>query len=415
MIDKGDTAWVLMASGLVLLMTPGLAFFYAGLVRQKNVLNTMMLSFIAMAVVGLVWVLWGYSLAFGPDWEGWGLVGNLKWFGLKDVSATEAGPYSATIPHQAFMIFQAKFAIITPALITGAIVERVRFRTIVVFLILWSTIVYAPLAHWLWSTNGWLGALGGEGALDFAGGAVVHISAGVAAMAAALIFGRRIQSGSEKMEPANIPFVILGTGLLWFGWFGFNAGSALSSLGAATNAFVVTNTAACTAALTWVALYWQATNKISVVGAAVGAVVGLAAITPAAGFVGPMPAIAIGFVAGLACYAAVKIKTRMGFDDSLDVWAVHGVAGAWGILATGLFVGVGYLSFEALTQPGMGRGEQILWQVVTIGVASAWAFVGTCGILWVLKKTIGLRVSEEEETRGLDVSQHGEVAYGVVH
>ncbi|MBI4201240.1 MAG: ammonium transporter [Chloroflexi bacterium] len=410
MIDKGDTAWVLISSALVLLMTPGLAFFYAGLVRQKNVLNTIMLSFIAIALLGLVWILWGYSLAFGPDFMGWGFIGNLKWLGLSGVSAVEAGPYSPTIPHQAFMIFQAKFAIITPALITGAIVERVRFRTLVIFLVVWSTIVYAPIAHWMWSTNGWLG-LGGWGALDFAGGAVVHISSGVAALAAALVFGKRLTSESERMEPHNIPFVVLGAALLWFGWFGFNAGSALTSLGAATNAFVVTNTAACAAALAWIALHWQATGKISVVGGASGAVVGLAAITPGAGFVGPMPSILIGLVAGSLAFFAVRLKNRLRFDDSLDVWAVHGVGGTWGILATGLFVGVGYLSISSLAQPGMDRGEQILRQLATIGVVWAWSFGLTAIILFALKKTIGLRVPAHEEEQGLDLAQHGEMAY----
>ncbi|MCH7996331.1 MAG: ammonium transporter [Chloroflexi bacterium] len=411
-MDSGDTGWVLASSALVLLMTPGLAFFYAGLVRRKNALATIMQSFMAMALVGVAWVLWGYSLAFGPDVGGFGFIGNLDYIGLRNVSAVEAGPYSDTIPHQTFMIFQAMFAIITPALITGAFAERMKFGTFVIFILVWSTVVYAPLAHWFWGEGGWLG-LNGWGALDFAGGAVVHINSGVAALAAALVFGRRHRLGKELMGPHNIPYVVLGASLLWFGWFGFNAGSALTSGGSATNAFVVTNTAAATGALTWVAIHWLRTGRTtSVVGAATGAIVGLAAITPAAGFVGPMPAIIIGLVAGVLCYLAVLLKNRMRLDDALDVWAVHGVGGTWGILAAGIFVGVGFLEVSDHVLPGIGRGEQIIRQLGAIGVSWGWAFVMTLLILYALKYTIGLRVSKEEEEEGLDISQHGEEAYG---
>ena len=404
MIDSGDTAWVLTSSALVFIMVPGLAFFYAGLVRGKNALSTLLQSFIALAIVGLSWILWGYSLAFGPDIGGF--IGNLQWVGLQGVSATEAGPYADTIPHQAFMVFQAKFAIITPALIAGAFAERVKFSTFVIFIIAWSTIVYPPLAHWMWGQGGWLGEMG---ALDFAGGAVVHISSGAAALAAAIIFGRRLGLGQMEMSPHNVPFVVLGASLLWFGWFGFNAGSSLTSMAAATSAFVVTHASAATAALVWVSLDWILNRRPSVVGAATGAVAGLATITPAAGFVGPMPAVVIGMGAGALCYAAVLIKTRVRLDDSLDVWAIHGVGGTWGMLAAGLFVGVGFMTIGELTD--LTRSEQIVRQLIAIGVSFGWAFVTTIGLLLALKYTIGLRVDEQQEEEGLDISQHGEEAY----
>ena len=408
MIDSGDTGWVLASSALVLLMTPGLAFFYGGLVRRKNVAGTIMHSFITIAIVSVVWVLWGYSLAFGPDVGGF--IGNLEYFGLRNVSALEAGPYAETIPHQTFMIFQAMFAIITPALISGAFAERVKFRSFVVFIVAWSTIVYAPMAHWVWGEGGWLG-LNGWGALDFAGGTVVHINSGFAALAAAIFFGRRLRYGDEPMQPHNIPYVVLGAGLLWFGWFGFNAGSALTSGGSATSAFVVTITAAASAALTWIGIDLLVIKRASVVGAAVGAVAGLATITPASGFVGPMPALLIGFVAGILCYSAVWLKNRWRLDDSLDVWAVHGIGSTWGVLATGLFVGIGFMTISDLALPGMGRGEQVLRQLTAIGVTWGWSFVVTLAILFALKYTIGIRATEEEEEQGLDLSQHGEEAY----
>ena len=406
MIDSGDIAWVLTSSALVFIMVPGLAFFYAGLVRGKNALSTLMQSFIALAIVGLSWILWGYSLAFGPDIGGF--IGNLQWAGLHGVSATEAGPYADTIPHQAFMVFQAKFAIITPALIAGAFAERIKFSTFVIFIVAWSTIVYPPLAHWMWGSGGWLGEMG---ALDFAGGSVVHISSGAAALAAAIIFGRRLGLGQADMNPHNVPFVVLGASLLWFGWFGFNAGSSLSSMAAATSAFVVTHASAATAAVVWVALDWILNRRPSVVGAATGAVAGLATITPASGFVGPMPAVVIGLGAGAMCYAAVWLKTRVRLDDSLDVFAIHGVGGTWGMLAAGLFIGVGFMTIGELTD--LSRGEQIVRQLIAIGVSFGWAFVTTMGILLALKYTIGLRVDEQQEAEGLDISQHGEEAYDV--
>ena len=406
MINSGDTAWVLTSSALVFIMVPGLAFFYSGLVRSKNAIGTLMHSFFALAILGMVWILWGYSLAFGPD-VGLGFIGNLKFFGLNNVSAIDAGPYAATISHQTFMIFQAKFAIITPALIAGAFAERIKFSACVMFLVLWSTIVYTPLAHWVWSTNGWLG-LGGWGALDFAGGAVVHISSGVAALAAALVFGRRLGFGTTRMEPHNIPFVVLGASLLWFGWFGFNAGSSLSAAGQAVSAFVVTHISASMAAVTWVGIDWFINKRVSVVGAATGAVAGLATITPAAGFVGPMPAVVIGLAAGSVCYMAIQLKNRMRLDDSLDVWAIHGVGGTIGMLAVGLFAGVGFLTLSDFALADVSRGGQILRQVGAIGAVSGWAFVMTLVILYAIKKTIGLRVTEDDEEIGLDLSQHGE-------
>ena len=402
-MDTGNTAWVLASSAMVLLMTPGLAFFYGGLARSKNVGATIMHSFIAIGVVSVVWVLWGYTLAFGGDVGGF--IGNLDYLGLAGVSAFES-TLGYTISDQTFMIFQAMFAIITPALITGAFAERMKFSTFLVFIVLWVTIVYAPVAHWVWG-GGWLGGLG---ALDFAGGTVVHINSGIAALAAALIFGRRLGFKREPMEPHNIPFVVLGAGLLWFGWFGFNAGSALAADGTAVNAFVVTNTAAGAGAVTWTLMSWIFGTKPSVVGAASGAVAGLVAITPAAGFVGPIPAIIIGLGAGILCYGAVQLLVKLNVDDALAVCGVHGVGGTWGALATGLFVGIGFSSFGDLAGAA-SRGEQILAQLIGIGATVVWAFVTTAIILYVLKATMGLRVSKEEEEAGLDVSQHAERAY----
>ena len=401
MISSGDTAWVLTASALVLLMTPGLAFFYGGLVRKKNIVSTIMYSFVSIGLVGIVWVLWGYSLAFGPDIGSF--IGNLEWFGLKDVSANEAGPYSDTIPHQAFMIFQAMFAIITPALVTGAFAERMKFGSLCIFIVLWVSIVYAPIAHWVWG-GGWLGELG---ALDFAGGTVVHISAGAGALVSAIIIGRRIGFPEQPMGPANVPMVVLGAALLWFGWFGFNAGSSLAADGVATNAFVVTNTAAAAGMMSWLILAWLIDKKPSAVGAASGAVAGLVAITPAAGFVGPMPALIIGLGAGAFCYGTVKLLLKIKVDDALAVFGVHGVGGIWGALATGLFVGVGY----AALGDGVSRGEQIVHQLVGIGASFGWSFVVTGAILLVIDKTIGLSADEQAEGIGLDLTEHGESAF----
>ncbi len=402
-MNTGDVAWILVSSALVLLMTPGLALFYGGLARSKNAASTIMYSFMSMGIVGVVWVLWGYSLAFGPDIGKF--IGDLSYFGLNGVSASEPGPYADNMPHQAFMIFQGMFAIITPALVTGAFAERMKFSSYMVFIVLWVTIVYAPVAHWVWG-GGWLGELG---ALDFAGGNVVHINSGVAALAAAVIFGKRLGFGSEPMEPHNVPMVVLGAGLLWFGWFGFNAGSALSADGNAVNAFVVTNTAAAAGILGWTAAAWMLDGKPTVIGAASGAVAGLVAITPAAGFVGPMPAIVIGLVAGVLCDLAARFLVRMNLDDALSVWGVHGIGGTWGALATGLFVGVGFGGIAAFTDAS--RGEQILNQVISIVATWAWAFVMTAVIFWVIKITMGLKVSDNSEAVGLDITEHGETAY----
>ena len=402
-IDSGDTAWMLISSALVMLMTPGLAFFYGGLVRHKNALSTIMHSFVAVAVVSVIWVLWGYSLAFGPDH--WGLIGGLDWIGLRHVGQ-EPGPYSATVPHQAFMLFQLMFAIITPALITGAFAERAKFSTFLVFIVVWSTLVYSPVAHWVWGNGGWLRELG---AMDFAGGTVVHINSGVAALVAALLFGRRIGFGREPMEPHDITYVVLGAALLWFGWFGFNAGSAIAAGGLATNAFVVTNTAAAAGALTWMGMSWWLTGKPSVVGAASGAVAGLVAITPASGFVDAIPAVLIGIGAGFFCYMAVRMRGMLKYDDALDVFGVHGVGGTWGALATGIFA-VAAVSGGA---GGLidGHPDQVLRQLAGIGATWGYSFGMTFGILKVLDLVMGLRVSREEELAGVDMSQHGERAY----
>ena len=401
---NGDIAWVLISSALVLIMLPGLAFFYSGLVRGKNALATLMHSFMALGIVGLVWVLWGYSLAFGPSIGG--IIGSLEWFGLQGVSATEPGPYAATIPHQAFMIFQAMFAIITPALIAGAFAERIRFRTFVVFLILWSTLVYAPVAHWVWG-GGWLGEWG---ARDFAGGAVVHLTSGVAALAAALVFGKRLGLGKDPMEPHNVSYVVLGASLLWFGWFGFNAGSALTAGGTAVNAFVVTHISASVAAVTWLSIDWALKGKPSVVGAATGAIAGLATITPAAGYVGPMPAILVGLLAGACCYFTVLlIKNKVKLDDSLDVFAVHGVGGMIGLICVAALGGIGFTSLADIAGD-LSRGEFLIRQLGAIAVVAVWAFSMTVGILLVLKVSIGLRVTDKNEGIGLDLSEHGEKA-----
>ena len=407
-VDTGDTAWVLTSSALVLMMTvPGLFLFYGGLVRGKNVLGTIMHCFIIVALISIQWVLWGYSLAFGPD-KG-GIIGSLAWLGLKGVGLDPNPDYAATIPHQAFMIFQMMFAIITPALIIGSFAERAKFSTFVIFILLWATFIYDPLAHWVWAVGGWIRNLG---ALDFAGGTVVHISSGVSALAAAFIFGKRVGYGREAMPPHNLPFSIIGAALLWVGWFGFNAGSALSSGGLATSAFVVTHIATAAAALSWMLMDWIFRGKPTVLGAASGAVAGLVAITPASGFVGPLSSIIIGLVAGILCSSACTWKTKLGYDDSLDVVGVHGVGGTWGALATGLFA-------SKLINPAGNDGfffgnPHQLW-VQFIAVAATWVFaiVGTFIILTILKAIMGLRVSGEEEQMGLDLSQHNEKSYSL--
>src|SRR3989339_437511 len=404
-VDSGDTAWVLISTALVMLMTPGLALFYGGMVRRKNVLGTIMQSFIALGVMSVLWVLYGYSLSFGPDVGH--IIGNLDWVGLRGVGLEPNPDYAATIPHQAFMIFQMMFAVITPALITGAFAERFKFKTYIIFLILWSTLVYFPLAHWVWGVGGWIRNLG---ALDFAGGLVVHISSGVSALAAAIIVGKRRKHGVEQMAPHNLTMTLLGAALLWFGWFGFNGGSAVASGSLATSAFVVTHIATAAAALSWMFAEWSHRNKPTALGAASGAVAGLVAITPASGFVGPMPALVIGLVAGVICYIAVNVKTKLGYDDSLDAVGVHGVGGTWGAIATGLFAST---AVNTLGKNGLFFGNPSLLgiQLISILAAITYSFVITLIILKLLDLTMGLRVNEEEETVGLDLSQHGESGY----
>ncbi len=406
MVNTGDTAWLLISSALVMLMTPGLALFYGGMVRRKNLLSTMMMSFACLGLVALLWVLYGYSLSFGDDHGG--VIGGFNFLGLANVGQEPSSVYATTVPHLAFMIFQAMFAIITVALFTGAIVERVKFSALLVFSALWLTLVYVPVAHWVWGSGGWLAKLG---ILDFAGGAVVHINAGVSALALVLLLGKRRGFPGDAMEPNNIPLVALGAGLLWFGWFGFNAGSALTSGGLASSAFVATNTAAAAAAFTWMIVSWIH-RRPTILGTVTGAVVGLVAITPAAGFVPPLAGIPIGAAAAvISYYGMVLLKIKLGFDDSLDVFACHGLGGIWGALATGIFA---TLATNPVGADGLiaGNGLQVLKQLLGVVTVGAFAF----GVTWVLGKlvdiTIGLRVGQTEETVGLDLSQHGERAYG---
>jgi len=407
-IDRGDTAWMLTSTALVLLMTaPGLALFYGGMVRQKNALATLMQSFIIMAVISIQWVLWGYSLAFGPD-KG-GIIGGLEWIGLRGVGAEPFDAYSKTIPHTVFMLFQLMFAIITPALITGAFAERKKFSAFLLFTLLWATFVYDPLAHWVWGDGGWLKKLG---ALDFAGGTVVHISSGVSALVCAIVLGKRRGYGHQPMQPHNLPMTVMGAGLLWFGWFGFNAGSALEANGLAASAFLATNTAASAAALGWMFTEWAMRGKPTVLGAASGAVAGLVAITPASGYVGPLSSMVIGAVAGALCYTACNFKSRFGYDDSLDVVGVHGVGGTWGALATGLFAS------KAINDAGadglfFGNPGQLWTQGVAVVSTIILAVVLTFVILKIVDAVVGLRVSDEDEAAGLDLSQHSETAYAL--
>ncbi|MDP6577459.1 MAG: ammonium transporter [Dehalococcoidales bacterium] len=407
-ISSGDTAWILVSSALVMLMTPGVALFYGGMVRRKNVLSTLMMSFAALGLVGLLWILYGYSLSFGPDKAG--IIGGLDWIGLSQVGQEPSAVYATTVPHLAFMIFQAMFAIITVALITGAVVERIKFSALLVFSALWLTFVYSPVAHWVWGDGGWLANLG---ALDFAGGTVVHISAGVSALALAVLLGPRkgFRTG-EPMEPHNIPMVMIGAGLLWFGWFGFNAGSALTSGGLAASAFVATNTAAAAAAFTWMILSWIY-RRPTALGTATGAVAGLVAITPAAGFVSPIMGVPIGIGAAVICYYCILFRMSRRIDESLDVWAVHGMGGTWGALATGIFANAAVNSAGA---DGLLLGNVLQLSKQFIGVAAVWvfAFVATLVLGKLIDITIGLRVGGMEETVGLDISQHGERAYGGV-
>ena len=404
-INTGDTAFILISAALVMLMTPGLAFFYGGMVRGKNVLNTMMQSFVAIALISLQWILFGYSLGFGPD--RWHFIGSLDWIGLRGVGMAPNPDYAPTIPHQAYMIYQCMFAIITPALITGAIAERMKFKTYLVFMLLWATLVYDVVAHWVWGAGGWLHNMG---ALDFAGGTVVHVSSGVSALVAAVVIGRRRGYPNTPMSPHNLTYTLLGTGLLWFGWFGFNAGSAVAAGALSTSAFIATNTAAASAALAWMFMDWIVKGKPTALGAASGAVAGLVAITPASGFVGPMSSILIGVAGGCVCFAAVSLRTRTGVDDSLDVFSVHGVGGTLGALLTGLFA-------QKLINPagnnGLLFGNPSLFGTQVVAVAATWAYsIGVTFILLkILDATMGLRVEESQEDEGLDVSQHGESAY----
>ena len=389
-----------------MLMTPGLALFYGGMVRKKNVLGTIMQSFIIVALISVQWVLVGYTLAFGPD-KGH-LIGGLEWLGLRGVGLTPNPDYAATIPHQVFMVFQLMFAIITPALITGSFAERMRFPAFLLFILLWATLVYDSLAHWVWGVDGWLRNLG---ALDFAGGTVVHISSGVSGLVAALVLGRRRGHGTQPMLPHHLPMTVLGAGLLWFGWFGFNAGSALAANGLAASAFVVTNTSAAAGTLSWALAEWLHRGKPTMLGAASGAIAGLVAITPASGFVGPLAALAIGLVAGVVCYLGVSVlKHRLGYDDSLDAFGCHGLGGTWGAIATGIFAST---AINPAGTDGLLAGNVAQLGVQLISVVATWAFAAaaTFVILKVVAMVIPLRLSAEDEEAGLDITQHGEDAY----
>ena len=391
---------MLIATAMVMVMTPGLALFYGGMVRSKNVLGTMMQSFMCLGIVSIIWVLYGYSLAFGPDVGG--LIGSLKYLGLAGVGM-DAGPYSDKIPHLIYCAFQMMFAIITPALITGAFAERMKFSAFILFTIIWTTLVYLPMCHWVWG-GGWLGKMG---ALDFAGGTVIHINAAAGALVAVLIMGKRHGYKQEPIYPHNLTLTMLGAGLLWFGWFGFNAGSAVAANGVAALAFFTTQVATAAAALSWIIFERIIRGKPTTLGFASGAVAGLVAITPAAGFVTPLPAIAIGFVAGMLCYFAVLAKDRFGYDDSLDVVGVHGVGGFWGAIATGIFASVGGTGLI------YGGFRQFGVQVLAAATATVFSFVMTAIILLALKKTVGLRVETEDEMQGLDQSLHGETGYSL--
>ncbi len=404
-MNTGDTAFMLISTALVMLMTPGLALFYGGLVRNKNVLGTMMHSFVSLGLITVVWVLWGYTFAFGPDVGG--IIGGLDFLGLKGVGLAP-GPYASKIPHLVFMIFQCMFAIITPALIAGAFAERIKFKSYLLFIFFWAIFVYAPLAHWIWG-GGWLGNLG---ALDFAGGAVVHMSSGFSALAAAIIIGRRHGYGTQPYIPHNLPLTVLGAGLLWFGWFGFNAGSAFAADGIAVNAFVTTHIAASAATLSWLFAEWFHRGRPTILGAASGAVAGLVAITPGAGFVSPFAALIIGFLGGTICYSGVLLKERLHYDDALDVVGIHGIGGIWGALATGLFA-------SKLINPNgadgllLGNPRQLWIQFISVIVTILFVFVMSLIILKLIDMTVGLRVSEEEEIQGLDLAQHNETGYNI--
>ena len=407
MIDSGDTAFLMVSAALVMLMTPGLALFYGGMVRAKNVLGTLMQCLIILGLVSLVWALYGYSLAFGPDHGG--LIGDLTYVGLAGVGGAPNADYAATIPHQVFMVFQLMFAVITPALICGAFAERMKFPGFLLFTLLWATFIYAPLAHWVWAVGGWMREMG---ALDFAGGTVVHISSGASALACALVLGRRAGWRQTPFVPHNLPMTILGAGLLWFGWFGFNAGSALAANELAAQAFTVTHLAAAAATVSWVLAEWLHAGKPTTLGAASGCVAGLVAITPASGFVGPMAAVVIGLMGGVLCFWGVSLKWRLGYDDALDVVGVHGVGGTWGAVATGLFAST---AVNGAGADGLIYGGAQLLGVQLVAVAATWA-LGVAGSLILLKAVqaaVGLRVSPEQELEGLDLALHGETGYSL--
>jgi len=406
-MNAADTVFILISAALVMLMTPGLALFYGGMVRRKNVLGTLMQSFIVLAVITLEWILWGYSMAFGPD--RWGLIGGLDWFGLAGVGVTPSPDYASTVPHQAFMVFQCMFAVITPALITGAFAERMRFSAFLLFILAWATFVYNPLCHWVWAVGGWMGAMG---ALDFAGGTVVHISSGVSALAAALFIGRRLGWGSTAFLPHNLPMTVTGAAILWFGWFGFNAGSALASNGLAAGAFVATHAASAAAAVSWMVVEWIHRGKPTTLGVASGAVAGLVAITPASGFVGVASSLVIGACAGGICYGGVLLKTALGYDDSLDVVAIHGLGGTWGALATGLFASTA-VNPDGANGLFFGNPGQLWIQLVSVAATMAFAFVMTLLILKVVDLLVGVRIPREEEEKGMDLVLHNETGYNL--
>jgi len=411
-VDSGDTAWVLASAALVMLMTPGLAFFYGGLVRRKNVLSILMQCFMILCLISLQWVLFGYSLAFGPDVGG--VIGNLDWFGLNGVGGKPYPAYSATVPHSAFMIFQAMFAVITPALIIGAFAERMKFSGFCIFSLLWATLVYDPVCHWVWGAGGFLNNPDGLKALDFAGGTVVHINAGMSALAAALFLGKRLGYPSKMSPPHNLPFAVLGAGLLWFGWFGFNGGSALGANDLGSSAFVVTHTAAATAGLTWAAMDWLFVARPTMLGMITGGVAGLVAITPAAGFVTPLGAIGIGIAVGVVCYLCVSfLKAKLGYDDSLDAFGVHGVGGIVGAIATGFW------ATKAINPAGAdglfhGNPKQVLIQLLAVAITMVYSFVVSLVLLKVVNAVVPIRAGEQEERIGLDLTQHREVGYTLV-
>ncbi|MBY0600290.1 ammonium transporter [Bacillus bingmayongensis] len=403
-MNMGDTVFLFLATVMVMIMTPGLALFYGGMVRSKNVLSTTMHSYSAMAIVSIQWIFIGYSLSFGPDWNG--IIGTLDWFGLQNVTFTPNPDYSATIPHNLFMMFQLMFAILTPALISGAFAERMRFSAFLIFILLWTTIVYNPVAHWVWGVGGWLRELG---ALDFAGGNVVHITSGVAGLVLAIFLGKRKDLNGSS--PHHLPFTILGAGLLWFGWFGFNVGSALTLNDVALTAFINTNTAAAASALTWILAEWFFQSKPTVMGAACGAVSGLVAITPACGFVTPFSALLIGAIGGVLCFGAVFfLKHKLGYDDALDAFGCHGIGGTWGGIATGLFATTSVNSGGA---DGLFYGNAaLLWkQLIAIGATYAFTIIMTYAIIKAINFFLPVRVHEHEEQMGLDISMHGEKAY----